>query len=712
MDELKFVQEPGGDVDIVLDIDVNVFSDDSDDDDIDDVHIKEIHPKQKKQQLKPNPKVKEYPIFNDVDRQKKLRIYNESIFKGINTKSKKFSNSDLLLIFGRLENKWIDKSHRTSTLDEKLTKMRINFRADSNMDMEQLRTNYLAVRKESDFVYRRFIDNKIINTTDLQDPYLTKFKKISQLIERAYISVYGSIEIHRLMDPSVDARTAAVDDDLFKLSTKDVSKTDQRERLKMTLVEILYFHQCRRYHGCVYQQKYIDGYASHYWEKQWDMEEFVQEFTDEENNYDLWVIREKGNNYASVVEYLKDRTLKRKFPEVVRNDGVYAFKNGIYNSRHVMENGEPMWKFYYFTDDELIPDDLIACKYFDIEFKAHEYTPEGTTDNCETIPTPNFDKLTKFQFDLYKERSESIYEFLLVLLGRLLSPLRVWDKWEVFPFLIGSAGCGKSMIIQTVANLFENVDIGWLQDSNEGKFAFSPFAKKKIVMSTEIKRTFNTPATLFQQMISGENITMAKKGEEPVELRWTQPIIFAGNELFNLADKGGSITRRTITIPFYRKVKEENKIMDMDERLLANVGNILHKMTCYYLRKRKEIGKQSIWNNMPIHFIEQREKVSRETNPFVSFINTNTLVEYNQEFYCQMDLLRLSFKSYCRTNGHDFENLRPDVYMSPFADLSDLVGFEIHVKENVKMDSVDEEGVVTKDTVPHDYVMGLRLIDF
>lgn len=127
-----------------------------------------------------------------------------------------------------------------------------------------------------------------------------------------------------------------------------------------------------------------------------------------------------------------------------------------------MENGEPMWKFYYFTDDELIPDDLIACKYFDIEFKAHEYTPEGTTDNCETIPTPNFDKLTKFQFDLYKERSESIYEFLLVLLGRLLSPLRVWDKWEVFPFLIGSAGCGKSMIIQTVANLFENVDIGWL----------------------------------------------------------------------------------------------------------------------------------------------------------------------------------------------------------------------------------------------------------
>ena len=684
------------DVEIIDDlcIDENVFDNDSDFED-DEEEKKEKDPKKKKHEM--------------VKREMQMERLSNTIFKGVDINT--CTDDELKNVFDKLKVKWIMEDFHTVKNDEMIKKWSVNYNIQSYFDTDSLEQNYKTLYSENLTLIKYFKLKNIINTGDLQDPYILEFKKITFIIDYSYKVLSGMITSRRFMDPTLDT-LSNLEDTFFRCSSINVSKIDDYQQLLLYLLEMLSYEQCMRYQGYVCKQKYIDGRATHYWEKMWKIEEFIEEYTDIHNHFKMWQIREKGGNHNNAIDYLKNKQCKPYFSDMVRSDGVYAFRNGLYNCRHVLPNGKPMWKFYEYSGDEVIPQELFACKFFDMEFDAHKYTPAGTTDNWHDIPSEHFDKLTIYQFQIYKGHCEDIYDFLLVLLGRLMAPLREWDKWEVFPFLVGLAGCGKSMILlEVVAKLFEVIDIGNLQDSNEGKFAYAPFAKKKIVMSTEIKKSFNTPATLFQQLISGEFVTLASKGEVPVEMRWTAPIILGGNELFNLADKGGSIARRTVTFPFYRKVKEEDKIMDMDERLTKNIGNLLHKMTCAYLEKLHKIGNDSIWRNIPPFFITQRERVTQETNSFYGFMNTKSLVEYKETYCCSMDVVKFAYKNYCKVNSLIYEPLRPDVYLAPFADMGHKLGYDICVEHDVKKESVDEDGNVVKDKKEQDYVIGLRLVE-
>jgi hypothetical protein len=375
-------------------------------------------------------------------------------------------------------------------------------------------------------------------------------------------------------------------------------------------------------------------------------------------------------------------------------------------------DGTLTYKFYNYSRD-VIPKELIACKYFDMDFVADVFTPNGDLSLWRDIPTPHFDKITKFQFDVHKKHKDDVYDFLCVLLGRLPAPLRKWDKWEIYPFIVGLAGCGKSMLLlEVVAKFFEDIDIGFLQDTNEGKFAYGPLKDKKVLIGTEVKKTFNTPAPLFQQLVSGEYVTLAIKNGDPAEVQWTAPMILAGNELFGLADKGGSIARRTVKFSFYRKVREEDKIMNMDELLSKNMGNILHKMTCAYLEKINQIKKRSIWMNISKYFIEQREKVTQETNPFYNYLSQQSIVTFGKGLFIDFATLKLSYKNFCKINnilvvGQVIE----DTYLAPFADISFKVGHDIYVEKNTKRKQMDEDGNLVEDERPRDYVIGLSLIE-
>jgi hypothetical protein len=167
-----------------------------------------------------------------------------------------------------------------------------------------------------------------------------------------------------------------------------------------------------------------------------------------------------------------------------------------------------------------------------------------------------------------------------------------------------------------------------------------------------------------------------------------------------------------VKFSFYRKVREEDKIMNMDELLSKNMGNILHKMTCAYLEKINQIKKRSIWMNISKYFIEQREKVTQETNPFYNYLSQQSIVTFGKGLFIDFATLKLSYKNFCKINnilvvGQVIE----DTYLAPFADISFKVGHDIYVEKNTKRKQMDEDGNLVEDERPRDYVIGLSLIE-
>jgi hypothetical protein len=488
-----------------------------------------------------------------------------------------------------------------------------------------------------------------------------------------------------------------------------MSKTKEHHQLILYLKRMLSNKQCKRYHQYVCCQKYINNNATHYWEKKYTIKKFIEEYTNEYNHWSMWLIRENAGNFIKVCDYLENKDCGSDFPDLERNMGVYAFKNGLYNCRHIDANGILTWKFYTYGSEEVIPGHLVASKFFDLNFTANQYTKPGTVDNWRDIPTKYFDKLAKYQFEIYKKHSGDIYDFLSVLIGRLPAELNKYDSWSVFPYIVGLAGCGKSMIIENVIGyMFEDIDIGWLENDNERKFGWSPFKNKKIILSTEIERSFNTPETLFKKLISGENVTLAVKGESPVEMQWVAPIVFSGNELFGLNDKAGSIARRTITFRISRPVNEKDKITNMNVLLRNNVGNLIHKFTCAYLEKRKIVGTNSIWNNLPQYFIDQRELVNRRTNPFYEYVLSNE-IELGQDFYVELHEFKMAYRLYCKYNGHKIDSgFSQDTYEGPFANIGLKYHIDIKVEHGVVKNYKDIDGNVGPGK-PNDYVTGLKI---
>jgi len=641
-----------------------------------------------------------------VQENKQPNVLQKTLFKDVNYKT--CSNDKILEIFSKLKKKWIIDNYKEIPSIKILQRLSDGLGIGEEYDIDILNENYKLSMFETRLVYQCLESRKIIKD-NIDDEYVSEIKKITEIIHYAKKVLSALIHTRRTMDPTYDS-LSNIDQTFDKCSTPDLNKAEDHHRLLLYLLKQLADEKCGRYQkNYVCQQKYINGYATHFWEKKWEVKDFIEEYTNPHSNYEMWLIRENPGNYRKMIEHITEKHCYGYFPDVNRMTGVWAFRNGVYNNRHIDTNGRLTWKFYAFESDEVIPGDLVASVFYDQDFTANKYTPDGTFENWRDIPTPHYDSITRYQFEICDGNVEEIYDLLMVLIGRVPAPIGVWDKWEVFIFLVGMAGCGKSMILlNVIGKMFDDIDIGHLENENETKFGWSPFKDKKVIIATEISKSFNMSAQLFQKMVSGEHTTLASKNEKPIEMKWTAPFVFGGNEMFDLTDSGGAIARRTIVFNSYRPVLEKNKNTQMPILLANNIGNIIHKSTCAYLEKRERVGTDSLWNHLPQYFLDKRDSVMSETNPFYSFI-TSDQVEISEEYICDMHEFKMCYSMYLRQMGMHRGKFTKDTYIGPFAQLSGIKGYIVGVKRE-KNKHMDEDGKFIEDSGAREYIVGLKIV--
>ena len=652
-------------------------------------------------------------IRNDQDKEKQNQVKNinkllpkNTIFKNVNLNT--CSDHKILEVFGKLKQKWIVDDYKNILSTNLLNKYCSNLGMEHDDDIDVLNENYKFAMSENLILYQCMKSRKLIKD-DIDDEYGLEIKKITEIIHYSHKVLASLIHSKRTMDPSYDT-FSNIDETFQKCTTPDLDakSVDDYHKLLLYLFNQLSSEKCGRYQTYVCQQKYIEGNATHYWEKKWEIKEFIEKYTNPHTNWEYWLIREKAGNFSKIQEYLEDKDCYGYFPDVKRSTGVWAFKNGLYHNRHVTQEGKLTWKFYEFGKT-VVPANLIASVYYDQEFTAHKYTPENTFGNWRAIPTKWYDQITRFQFSIYEGHEDDIYDLLAVLIGRLPSEVGKWDKWEVFLFLVGLAGCGKSMILlNVIGKMFDDIDIGHLENENEKKFGWSPFKDKAVIIATEIAKTFNMSPQMFQKMVSGEHMTLPCKNEKPVETVWKSHFAFGGNEMFNLIDSAGAIARRTMVFNIYRPVPENMKNTEMPSLLAGNIGNLIHKTTCAYLEKREVVGTGSLWHHVSKYFLDQRDSVMSETNPFYSFI-TSDLVELDPDYFCEIHEFRVGYNLHLKQLGMSRDRFSKDTYIGPFAKLSGTKGFEICIKHQIKMKTRDEKGNLVEDERPRDYVVGLKM---
>lgn len=418
------------------------------------------------------------------------------------------------------------------------------------------------------------------------------------------------------------------------------------QKLLLHLLDCAMEKQYRKHNGWCYEPVFVNGHNTHAWKPVCEIREFVYRETNKEILFDQWChLTQSGSNAKNVCEYLNNSN-DFQFPKLIKNRSVFSFKNGVYLARTN--------KFYPFDGGDVLSSNVVAAKYFEIDFEPHDAdTP------WQDIPTPYFDSIMTYQ-----DFSPAVMEWMFILIGRLLYDVGDLDGWQVIPFLRGAAGSGKSTITLKIAKYFyDPSDVGVLSNNVERKFGLSAFFDKFLFVAPEIKSDLQLEQAEFQSMVSGEDIQVAVKHQKAFSHPWKTPGILAGNEQPSWGDNSGSLQRRMILFDFPTTVVAGD--MRLCDRLEEEMARIILKCNRAYLEKTRTHGGSNIWTILPDYFKGTRDAMAQDVNSVEAFL-ASSLVTKNAELFCPFSDFKIALKEFEKQNGYAHTKYTVDFFRTPF----------------------------------------------
>ena len=407
------------------------------------------------------------------------------------------------------------------------------------------------------------------------------------------------------------------------------------------------------------------------WDRACSIKDVVYVSTRKELNFDQWKNATKTKHNIQAVEDYLTGSVDVQFPALVKDRYMFAFRNGLYVTHRAKVLGDVYEGTLadafipYGEHDAIVPDDLAACKYFDLDFPIDNVLPRGVRvnvsrsgiDNMEesadaswrAIPTPYMQSVLDYQ-----TFPPEVCDWVYALIGRLLYTLNEEDGWQVIPFLKGQAGSGKSTLLLNVCrNFFHLNDVGVLSNNIERKFGLGAISEKFVFIAPEIKSDLQLEQAEFQSMVSGESVQLALKHQTARAVEWSVPGIMAGNETPRWKDNSGSIGRRVIIFEFIKKVMDSDT--SLGKKLQHEMPYIILKCNRAYQSMARKVGYQNIWSHLPEYFHQKKEELAEQLDPMREFMSRKDILDIqkgNLDVYMPYEEWRDMFKAYCEENNY------------------------------------------------------------
>ena len=594
----------------------------------------------------------------------------------VNNQIQSMNETDITTLLTQLEQRYLNFKNEPNTL---LIAFRVYF-TDEDLGPSGPKTINIDSIYEAYCVKKRAMNElrfraKVLEITNEEsidfdgNPYSIGVR-IERLVEQYNDSyeqiLYHSRTMERINSPmSIPPRLDA-DGSTFRYCGMDESdeKRTSWQDLLLYLLHQLKQKRYKRYKDhCFREIKTSSGKPTRAWEPVCEITKFVYSITQKEDKCDMWKhLTSKGSTVRDTVQFLTT-TLDVQFPDIQKNRNVWSFRNGILlgtdNTCRFIE--------YDSQDFDRLDPTIVACKYFDQHFE--NVVPE----DWYTLSTPYMQSVMDYQ-----KFPEDVCRWLYVFCGRLCYNVNECDGWQVIPFLKGLAGTGKSTIITKVCKKFYDAeDVKTLSNNIEKKFGLDSISDGFMFISPEIKGDMALEQAEFQSLVSGEDMSIARKNLKAKSLTWKVPGILAGNEMPGWKDNSGSILRRILVWAFTKQVDESKIDPELEYKLEAELPVILHKCIRGYLEYSNLYKNQDIWNVVPAYFKGIRTQVAMVTSVLQNFLASEKVV-YGPDKCCPQRIFVQMFNQHCQENNLGKWRFNPDFYAGPFSSR------EIEVKNDTR----------------------------
>lgn len=380
------------------------------------------------------------------------------------------------------------------------------------------------------------------------------------------------------------------------------------QKLLLYLLDVCMENRYRKQGDSIFEPLVIDGQKTYAWKRVCSIKDFIFRECQKETQFEAFIQLTSSTRLWKHMEEHLQSCADFQLPSLVKNRGFFSFRNGIYSA-------EDDTFFTYDEAKERVSDTIVSAKYFDLE-----------VDPCvnglawDDIQTPTLDYIFEYQ-----GFSQECIQWFMILCGRMLYDTGSRDNWQVFPYLLGLAGTGKSTIVHgVVAKLYSTEDVGVLSNNTEKTFGLAAIHDKLLFVAGECKRDFQLEQTEFQSLVSGESMAINEKYKTAYSVKWRVPGLMAGNELPSFSDNAGSIARRIVVFRFDKKVSRGDT--KLEEKLKNEMAAILIKCNKAYLKASAEFGHRDVWEVIPKEFVESRDRSMAMLSLLDSFVRQSFVI--------------------------------------------------------------------------------------
>ncbi len=325
------------------------------------------------------------------------------------------------------------------------------------------------------------------------------------------------------------------------------------------------------------------------------------------------------NNMDNLIKFMKQYE-DPAFPFMVRDPDYIGFANGVLHR----------------VTCEFMPEPpaagTVCAKYFDMEFT-------GSTD------TPLLDAVLDYQFP------PDVRDFMYMCMGRMFG---IRDNYGFMLYLMGEAGCGKSVLLNVLSACFERDRVGGINETFEEKFGLFNLYDKDIVVCDDLPKTISRvfPQQTFQTCVTGGKVAIAVKGGAGFTVDWRVPMLWAGNWFPDYIDKG-QISRRVLVANYQKAVAQPDPTLEA--RIIAKeLPAFMYKSLTYYRDFLASAGTTGIWGRCPEYFLDQQQELKMERNPLYKFLAENS--QYSAGASVHLEEVRARFSAWLGTTVKSLDN--------------------------------------------------------
>ena len=451
----------------------------------------------------------------------------------------------------------------------------------------------------------------------------------------------------------------------------DVQSGDAEESNRFT--ELLLYVQfslrtrdLRRHEDRVFSRVHnSNGRPTAAWKDAGDIAKFIHSVCRKEINPRMWaIVAQPSDPVAAAVRYFTSSD-DPEFPELVRDKSVFSFDNGVYlaATNEFMSYDDPASEFN--SSHPMYRGETVPGKHFEARFPEERHAATAADLLAwKAIPTPHVESLFSYQ-----QIPEPAVCMMYVTVGRLMHHVARYDNYGYVGMIVGAAGTGKSTFCMHLTKLWEPDDVGVLSNNCERQFALYPFMNKFLFVAPEVKSDFKLDQAEWQGITTGDPMSCAVKFKAARAIRWTTPGFFAGNQIPDWVDHGGSVLRRLLIWRFDKRVGVENG--NLPAQLEAELPVFVLKCAVAYLQTLRDKGNAAMWTwvdgpEKDGYFWEQRRRLTAQLNPLESFIHDKLVKDPDAAM--PFDEFKRNLRDFCKENGFEAYRMAGDTFTTIFSD--------------------------------------------